>query len=146
MIASNNVDDLFETVRRAAEELIKRMKEKGYDIGISSTYRDTCAQDAIYAQGRTAPGAIITQNKGGESMHNYHLAFDIFQNKKGDEYNSNVLHLAGTIAEEMGLEWGCGKLNFLDLTHMQWTGGLTLADLQRGETPENQKLKWEEGA
>jgi peptidoglycan L-alanyl-D-glutamate endopeptidase CwlK len=33
-------------------------------------------QNALYAQGRTMPGAIVTNAKGGQSFHNYGLAFD----------------------------------------------------------------------
>lgn len=33
-------------------------------------------QNALYAQGRTAPGKIVTNAKGGKSYHNYGLAID----------------------------------------------------------------------
>lgn len=33
-------------------------------------------QDALYAQGRTKPGKIVTKAKGGSSYHNYGIAFD----------------------------------------------------------------------
>lgn len=34
-------------------------------------------QDEIYAQGRTKPGPIVTNARGGESYHNYALALDV---------------------------------------------------------------------
>ncbi len=143
MIASRNIEDLFPPVKRAALELIRRMKEKGYDIGISSTYRDYESQNAIYSQGRTMPGKIVTNAKAGNSMHNYRLAFDIFYNKKGDEYNDNVLKLAGKTGVEMGLEWGGNFKSIVDTPHFQWTDGLILADLKAGKMPVDKKLKWE---
>lgn len=41
-------------------------------------------QDALYAQGRTLPGNIVTRAKGGESAHNYGCATDwcIFEEGK----------------------------------------------------------------
>lgn len=42
----------------------------GYKIIIDCTYRSNAEQDADYAQGRTAPGAIITHARAGESAHN----------------------------------------------------------------------------
>ena len=33
-------------------------------------------QNALFAQGRTKPGSIVTNAKGGNSYHNYGLAFD----------------------------------------------------------------------
>lgn len=143
MISSNSVDELFPVVKRAALELARRMKEQGFPIGISSTYRDDEAQDALYAQGRTKPGNIVTNAPGGQSMHNYRLAFDIFHDKTGDEYNSNVLRLVGAEAEKMGLEWGGSWAGLVDMTHVHWTEGLTLAQLQSGKRPEDKKLAWE---
>ena len=41
----------------------------------------------------------------------------------------------GAVAESLGLEWaGRWKGALVELAHCQWTGGLTLADLQAGET------------
>src|SRR4051812_45095106 len=34
-------------------------------------------QDALYEQGRTKPGKIVTKAKGGQSYHNFGLAVDI---------------------------------------------------------------------
>ncbi len=41
-----------------------------------SGVRSFKSQDMLYAQGRTSPGGIITNAKGGESPHNYGLACD----------------------------------------------------------------------
>lgn len=143
MINSKNIDDLFPTLKRAAIELKRRMKQKGFDLSISSTYRDIEYQNSLYAQGRTKPGNVITNAKGGQSYHNYRLAFDIIQNKKGSEYDLPFLQLAGKIAAKMGLEWGGNWQGFVDMPHMQWSDGLTLSDLQKGKMPVDKKLKWE---
>ena len=41
---TKDVDALFPTLRRAAIELKKRLKEQGYYLGFLSTYRDIEAQ------------------------------------------------------------------------------------------------------
>jgi peptidoglycan L-alanyl-D-glutamate endopeptidase CwlK len=41
------------------------------------TLRTYAEQNALYAQGRTTPGAKVTQAKGGQSYHNFGLAIDI---------------------------------------------------------------------
>lgn len=40
------------------------------------TLRTNAEQDALYAQGRTKPGPVVTYAKAGESYHNYGLAID----------------------------------------------------------------------
>lgn len=45
---------------------------------VSSGLRSMSTQDALYAQGRTAPGPIVTNARAGESPHNYGMAADIY--------------------------------------------------------------------
>lgn len=141
---SNLIELLHPTLQRGAIELKRRLQEKGFDMGVSSTYRSNEEQDKIYAQGRTAPGSIITYAKAGQSMHNYRLAFDIFQNIRGKEYDKTFLNLAGQIWVEMGGEWGGSWKSFKDRPHFQFTNSLTLSQLQKGDmVADNAKMKWE---
>ena len=121
------------------------MAEFGYAAGISSTYRDNESQNALYAQGRTTSGNIVTNARGGQSVHNYRLAFDIFLNIKGKEYSdASFFKTAGRIWEEMGGEWGGSWKGFVDTPHMQFTGGLSLSDLQKGKVlPADSVMPWE---
>src|SRR5690606_35479001 len=50
---------------------------KGIRLRFAQGLRTIAEQDALYAQGRTKPGSIVTNAKGGQSVHNYGLAFDI---------------------------------------------------------------------
>jgi peptidoglycan LD-endopeptidase CwlK len=45
-------------------------------VRIVQGLRTKAQQDALYAQGRTAPGQIVTNAKFGQSYHCYGLAFD----------------------------------------------------------------------
>ena len=145
MIDSRNIADLHPCLARGANELIRRMLAFNYHVGISSTYRDNEKQNELYAQGRTAPGNIVTNAKGGQSIHNYRLAFDIFQNVKGKEWNDNAFWaLAGKIWREMGGTWGGDWQGFVDKPHFEFTGGLSLSDLQKQkQLPASAKMPWE---
>lgn len=48
-----------------------------YRLRITSGFRSRAAQNRLYAQGRTRPGAIVTHARGGESSHNWGLAIDV---------------------------------------------------------------------
>ncbi len=145
MIDSKNINDLHPTVARAAYELIERMKKIGYPVGISSTYRDFEKQDALYAQGRTTAGSVVTNAKAGYSLHNYRLAFDIYKNVKGQEWSdSKFFEAAGKIGQEMGFKWGGSFTTLVDKPHFEYTGGLTLDELRVGKTlAQTTRMPWE---
>ena len=64
-----------------AAELIKECEKQGLQIKIGETLRTTAEQDALYAQGRTKPGTIVTNAKGSSysSYHQWGTAFDFFR-------------------------------------------------------------------
>lgn len=75
-------------------------------------------QDDLYAQGRTKPGAIVTNAKGGQSYHNYGLAIDLVEMKGKDaNWNFDYKKLI-TFSNKYKLEWG-GTWKFKDLPHFQ---------------------------
>ena len=145
MINSRDIDDLHPTVARGARELLRRMSAKGQPALVTATYRDKAYQDSLYEQGRTKPGEIVTNARGGQSIHNYRLAFDICKDKQGQEYTDNAFFvLAGGIWQDMGGAWGGAWTTFPDKPHMEYTGGLTLSQLQAGHTlDQNAKMLWE---
>lgn len=111
--------------------------ELGIELLITSTYRDKESQDALYAKGRTAPGAVVTNARGGDSLHNYRVAYDVVPVVDGKpvwEASSPVWEEVGRIGKECGLEWAGDWKTFRELPHFQYTGGLTLADFKAGKT------------
>ena len=137
MINSRSLSDLKPKVAALCSEFINRCKEQGIDVIITSTYRDAEAQKALYAQGRTTEGKIVTNAKAGESFHNWHVAFDFcpIVNGKADWNNTATFTKCGEIGEGLGLEWAgrwTGKMK--ELAHLQYTGGLSLHDFQSGKT------------
>lgn len=135
MINSRRLDDLLPPVKSRAEAFIKACDEAGIDVLITSTYRDAASQAALYAQGRTKPGRIVTNAKPGQSWHNWRCAFDFVPvvNGKAQWDDTRTFERCGAIAERVGLEWAGRWKRFKELAHCQYTGGLTLADLQAGK-------------
>lgn len=136
MINSRSLSDLNPKVAAMCSEFINRCKAQHIDILITSTYRDAESQNALYAQGRTAPGKKVTNAKGGQSYHNWKVAFDFCPIVNGKPNWSDVALYTkcGEIAEGVGLEWAGRWKTFKELAHCQYTGGLTLHDFQQGKT------------
>lgn len=132
MINSRNIDDLNPYVAKLARKFVALCKKENIDILITSTYRDNESQNAIYAQGRTKPGRIVTNARGGQSFHNYRLAFDFVPivNGKAQWNDARSFKRARQIGESLGLE----GLSF-EMAHLQATGGLSLAQLRAGKEP-----------
>ena len=136
MINSRNLSDLHPKVKTMCEQFIASCAKQNIDILITSTYRDAESQNALYAQGRTAPGNKVTNAKGGQSFHNHKVAFDFVPLVNGKaQWNDTALFTkCGEIAESIGLEWAGRWVKFKELAHCQFTNGLTLADFQAGKT------------
>lgn len=139
MINSRKIEDLHPVVREKAIDFIAACKANGIEILITSTYRDQEAQNALYAQGRTKPGKRVTNAKGGDSFHNWRVAFDIVPLRAGkpvwrtDGPDAALWRRIGQIGRAQGLEWG-GDWKFKDMPHFQFTAGLTLQDFKNGKT------------
>ncbi len=101
-------------------------------IGGNRTWAE---QDALYAQGRTRPGQVVTRARGGQSNHNFGIAgdFGVFAGKTYlDESNPEKaaqLHKACSMhAAACGLEWG-GSWKFItDLPHYEVATGMRISE------------------
>ena len=128
-------------VKNKAIELIKKAYAEGIYIQVTQGFRSIEEQNELYAIGRTKPGKIVTKAKGGQSIHNYGLAFDIVVLNNDGSLNWNTSDKrwkrVGQIGQSIGLEWGGTWKTFKDYPHFQYTFGLTLKDLQRGKRPPN---------
>jgi peptidoglycan L-alanyl-D-glutamate endopeptidase CwlK len=133
---SRSLSDLNPKVAAMCSEFINRCKDQGIDIIITSTYRDAESQNALYAQGRTTPGKIVTNAKGGQSFHNWKVAFDFcpIVNGKPQWADLALFTKCGEIGESVGLEWAGRWVKFKELAHLQYTNGLSLHDFQEGKT------------
>lgn len=128
---SRSLDDLTPEARGKAKAFLAACALEGIDVILTSTLRDFESQDALYAQGRTKPGPIVTNAKGGSSFHNYGVAFDFcpIVNGKAAWNDSALFTRCGELAEGIGLEWAGRWVSFRELAHCQ-LAGLTIAALR----------------
>lgn len=129
--------ELFPKVADLRDKLKAIMAAAGHPIVITDEYRTFSEQDALYAKGRTVPGLIVTNAKGGESLHNYRCAFDVaFSSADGISYDG-PWPMVGLIGKILGLEWGGEWSSFQDKPHFQFTAGYTLSQFQNGQIDES---------
>ena len=110
----------------------------GYEYKAISGNRTWEEQAKIYAQGRTAPGKIVTNAKPGYSNHNYGIAVDMGVFKAGKYLDASspseaeAFHRkAAQIAEKYNIEWGGSWSSFKDYPHFEYKTGKTLAQLRQ---------------
>lgn len=134
MLASRDIEMLEEPVKLRAQLFLKECEQQGIDVLITSTYRDYESQQALYAQGRTVPGKKVTNAMPGYSYHNFRCAFDFVPlvNGKCVWDDTDLFTKCGEIAESVGLEWAGRWSSFKELAHCQYTGGLSIEQLQAG--------------
>lgn len=135
MINSRKLEDLLPEVKEKIQAFIDLCHKNGIDIIITSTYRDNESQTALYNQGRTTKGSIVTNAKAGESYHNYRCAADFAPvvNGKINWNDTKTFNKCGQLAEQCGLEWAGRWKSFPELAHVQFTGGLSIKDLKAGK-------------
>ena len=146
MTDSRDLDDLHPTVRDMARRLLRDAAAAGVPLTVTFTTRSLATQAALYAQGRTAPGRIVTNARPGYSFHNFGLAFDVVPAALlalpdwGDREPHRAATAAlwarvGALGKAAGLGWGGDFVHLPDRPHFEWSGGLTLAQLRAGARP-----------
>jgi len=139
---SDKVDDRSEKViatllpeaQPYAWALVTKAGADGITIKVISGLRTYDEQNDLYAQGRTKPGRIVTNARGGFSNHNFGIAFDVglFE---GSQYldESPKYKAVGVLGTDLGLEWGGNWKTIQDEPHFQlrpkWAGDLSERDM-----------------
>jgi len=137
---------LAQKVRAMAEVLAS----SGIYIRVVQGLRTAAEQDALYAEGRTAPGSIVTNARGGYSNHNYGMAVDCIPGLRGDDPwapNWNAAHpdYKAMIAagEAQGLVSGSTWIHMPDEPHFQLAGiPVTPTDQMRTDLAYGLKFVW----
>jgi len=92
----------------------------GHTLRVTQGLRTFAEQDALWAQGRTVPGKRVTNARGGQSYHNYGLAFDVAVLVDGKVTWDIDRYAALTpYAQRVGLEHGYTWSTFRDPPHFQ---------------------------
>lgn len=132
MNLSRDVNQLHPRVKEMHEAFVAECSARGIKIITTCTWRSFEQQAALYAQGRTAPGNIVTRAKPGQTPHTFldqdgkpcSLAFDIVPQVKGQlvwgtsGVDGALWDYVGAIGKGVGLEWG-GDWTFKDRPHFQ---------------------------
>ena len=120
---SRDLDLLKPDFRPMVDGFLADVKSAGIDMIVTCTYRTAAEQMALYAQGRTAPGLIVTNAKAGQSAHNYGYAIDVVPLVNGKccwDDKAAVWSEIGKIGQSHGLEWyGAPGAVFPETPHFQ---------------------------
>lgn len=128
--SEENIATLLPSAQQMAREWLKAAKEaaqkEGYDVKIICGTRSYAEQDALYKK-----RPRVTKARGGQSWHNFGLAFDfgIFS-LDGKEYveESPLYAVLGKLARQVqNAEWGGDWNDFKDEPHVQLRKYRTLA-------------------
>jgi len=145
---SRDINLLHPRLRRIIPQIIAECKAQGLPVLVTQTLRTKAEQDALYAQGRTKPGKIVTNAWYPNSAHCWGVAFDFCRNVKGREYEDTdgFFSKVAAIAKPYGLTWGGDWKNFVDRPHLELTEfmpGASVAWLIRTySTPEIFMKSW----
>lgn len=121
----NNIDHLDPNLRPLADELLRQFPR----IKIISVLRSNAEQNRLYRQGRSEPGAVVTNARGGESYHNYGLAFDfMFKDDLNFTSPRSQYEVVGRAGEKLGMIWGGA---FDDIGHFEFHQGFTWEKLKK---------------
>lgn len=135
--SEGNIRTLLPQTQRAARGFLTRAKQlTGFDVRIISGTRTYAEQDLLYRKGRGSPGPIVTNAKGGQSNHNFAIAWDVGIFRDGHYLTGDTTSDARTykklaeLARGGDLEWGGDWTSFRDMPHYQLRLGLTLGQMR----------------
>ncbi|WP_413406671.1 M15 family metallopeptidase [Paenibacillus amylolyticus] len=140
------ITGLHPVVAENEELLVRKATRRGIEIVITHGYRSSEEQDALFNQGRSSAGNIVTNARGGESYHNYGLAIDfalrtpegdvVWDMERDDNGNGKADWMEVVdLAKELGFTWGGDWANFPDYPHLQMDFDLSINELKRGKRP-----------
>lgn len=135
---ARGIELLHKTVQPYANRLVEECAKKGLKIKITDTLRTQAEQNALYAQGRSKPGSIVTNAKYPQSNHCWGIAFDFCRNDGRGAFDDSdgFFTKVGQVGKSIGLSWGGDWTSFKDKPHFEYTGfGLWRALQSKYGTP-----------
>jgi peptidoglycan L-alanyl-D-glutamate endopeptidase CwlK len=136
--SEGNIRTQLPQTQRAARGFLERAKQlTGFDVRIISGTRTYAEQDVLYRKGRFGnPPPKVTNAQGGESNHNFGIAWDVGIFKDGHYLTGDTPSEANTykklaeLALGSELEWGGNWTTFKDMPHYQLKTGLGLGQVR----------------
>lgn len=141
-----NIAGLHPVIAAKQAELTRLAAKRGITMVVTGGFRSKEEQNRLYEQGRSTAGNIVTNAKGGQSYHNFGLAFDFAIKKPSGaiiwdmDYDGNGngksdwLEVA-SLAKGIGFTWGGDWSKFPDYPHLQMDFGYSLSKLRKGYYP-----------
>lgn len=151
-----DITALHPELQEKLQKTIEDCKAAGTIIKIGECLRTVEEQEALYAQGRTKPGNIVTNARGTSysSQHQWGIAADFYLSMdvdgdgkiNDDSFNdaTGLFSKVGRIAKENGLGWGGDWKSPVDKPHLylpHW-GSTTKQLKQKYGTPDKFMAKW----
>ena len=116
--SERNIATLLSQAQPLARALIESAAAIGIAIKVISGTRSYEEQNALYEQGRSKSGRIVTNARGGYSNHNFGIAFDIGVFEGGRYIDESPAYKAvGALGKQLGLEWGGDWKSIQDEPH-----------------------------
>jgi peptidoglycan L-alanyl-D-glutamate endopeptidase CwlK len=125
---SDKLQGLHPSLISKLNQVIAAMKALGFDLVVVQGLRTTEQQQALYAQGRTAPGKIVTNADGVKNKSNHqahldgygHAADCAFKVKGTISWDDHLPWRAyGECAKAVGLVWGGDWHSIIDRPHVE---------------------------
>jgi len=102
---SRDFDLLYPPFAKKIQQGIERARVGGYDLMLFEGWRSPQRQSFLYAQGRSAPGKIVTQSDAWESWHQYGVASDIVFDVNGEPSWAGDFGIISDFFTSLGLRW-----------------------------------------
>lgn len=141
-VTIRRIKKIHPSLQEELGEIYDEIRNRGVGVRFAQVLRTFEEQDALYAKGRTVPGKIVTNARGGQSYHNYGLAVDIVLLTTGGGVSWNrELDLDGDhvkdwdeivfVFKHYGWKWGGDWRSFKDYPHFQKTFNRSTAELKK---------------
>lgn len=122
-----------------ARRLLSLALGAGFRVCLISGTRSYAEQDQLHARGRYGnPGPRVTNARGGQSNHNFGIAWDVGLFGTDGEYlnGDTATQIAqyrrlGELARPLGIEWGGDWKSLPDLPHYQVPTVSSVAETRR---------------
>lgn len=103
--SEKNLATVEPRLQKLGRELLRRLAAEGLTFKVTSGNRTKAEQAALYAQGRTKPGPVVTWTMKSRHIGGKAIDITLFSGKN-PVWDSKHYDRAGKIGEELGLVWG----------------------------------------
>lgn len=133
--SERRIQTLHLKAQEAARTFLSTVRAQGIDARILSGTRTYAEQNALYRKGRFGnPPPRVTNARGGQSNHNFGIAWDIGVFQNGNYLPDSPLYdqaaQIGLAAGIVGLEWGGNWTSFKDRPHYQMATQFNITQLR----------------